>query len=688
MDYPPAPRHDVVEDVHGQPVADLYRWLEDPGAADTVAWVDAQSALSRRHLDSLPGRERLRRHLHQLLEAGSVTVPRLRRDRAFFERRGPGQEHAVLLVREADGTERVLLDPSALSPDDAVTLDGWAPSEEGERLAYLLSEAGDEEAVLWVMDVTTGEVVDGPVDRTRYGSVAWLPGGKELYYVRRLPPEAVPAGEEQFHRRVYRHTVGTDSDNDELVFGEGRDKIDYYSVLASPDGRWLLIAVSPGTAPRNDLYVADLRSGGPFVTVQEDVDAWTAADFSADGLLYLLTTRDAPRRRLAVADPEAPLDWRALVPESDAVIEDFALTTDAVVVARTVHAVSTVTVHDRHTGAVRRTVPLPGLGSTTGITSRRGGGEEAWIGYTDFTTPPQVHLCDTASGVVKLWEEAPGHPVVGGVAASQVTYASKDGTEVRMFVLRGDEDVSTDGPRPTILYGYGGFDVALTPQYSAGILAWLSAGGTYAIANLRGGSEEGEEWHRAGMREHKQNVFDDFVAAAEWLVGNGVTSPDMLGINGGSNGGLLVGAALTQRPDLFAAVVCSAPLLDMVRYERFGLGASWSDEYGSAADPDEAEWLLSYSPYHHVREGARYPSVLFTVFESDTRVDPLHARKMCAALQWATSAPPDDRPILYRSEARVGHAARSVSRTEELLVDITSFLAERLGLRLPEEAPA
>jgi prolyl oligopeptidase len=325
---------------------------------------------------------------------------------------------------------------------------------------------------------------------------------------------------------------------------------------------------------------------------------------------------------------------------------------------------------------VRAQVELPGRGSVMGLSARPEGGDEAFIGYTDFTTPPRVYRYHVPSGAMRLWMDAPGRVELPPVEVHQDVYRSKDGTEVRMFVVRR-AGLRADGRRPTVLYGYGGFNISLTPGYTPAAVAWIERGGVYAVANLRGGSEEGEAWHRAGMREHKQHVFDDFAAAAEHLVAAGWTRPERLALWGGSNGGLLVGATLTQRPELARAVVCSAPLLDMVRYERFGFGETWNDEYGRADDPVELGWLLGYSPYHHVRRGADYPAVLFTVFDSDTRVDPMHARKMCAALQWATAS---GRPVLLRRERQAGHGARSVSRTVELQADVLVFLADELGL--------
>ena len=673
LTYPDAPRDDVVDVLHGHAVADPYRWLEDATSERTRAWREAQDRLCADHLAQLPGREELRGRLEQLLQAGSVGPPVWRGERAFRLRRGPGQEHAVLHVREGDGPERVLLDVTALDPSGATTLDAWAPSKEGRLLAYQLSTGGDEESLLRVLDVDTGEVVDGPVDRCRYSPVAWEPGGAAFFYVRRLPPDAVPAGEEQFHRRVYRHVVGRPVAEDVEVWGAGLDLTNYYGCSVSRDGRWLVVSASAGTAPRDDVWLVDLAAGGPPAPVQVGVDARCGAWVAHDGRLWLLTDEGAPRGRLLVADPADPGARRELVPEDpEAVLEDVeALADGRLVVLRSRHALSELSVRD---GDAETPVALPGLGSVGGLSGRPEGGDEVWLGWTSTTTPPSAYRLD-AGGTLVLDAEAPGRVDLPPVHAELVEVTSADGTTVRAQVL--SPAGGPDRPRPTVLYGYGGFSVSLTPSYTASALAWVAAGGVWVVANLRGGGEEGEEWHRAGMRESKQNVFDDLAAVADALVERGWTTSAQLGIYGGSNGGLLVGAALTQRPEAYAAVVCSAPLLDMVRYELFGLGRTWNDEYGTAADPEELGWLLSYSPYHHVREGAAYPAVLFTVFDGDSRVDPLHARKLCAALQHATSS---DRPVLLRDERDVGHGARSVSRTVGLSTDVLAFLAEHTGL--------
>jgi len=341
-----------------------------------------------------------------------------------------------------------------------------------------------------------------------------------------------------------------------------------------------------------------------------------------------------------------------------------------------------VTVHDRTSGEARNRIPLPGLGVAS-VRSRPEGGRDVWIGYQDFTTPAQVWRHDLPAVTTELWATAPGFPNLPPIRTDQVTYRSADGTEVRMFVIHREDIDADTGPHPTVLYGYGGFQVSQVPAYSATVAAWVERAGVWAVACIRGGSEEGEAWHRDGMREHKQHCFDDFIAAGEALVSAGWTDARHLGIYGGSNGGLLVGATLTQRPDLMRAVVCSAPLLDMVRYELFGLGRTWNDEYGTAADATEFGWLLSYSPYHRVVEGTAYPAVLFTVFDNDTRVDPLHARKLCAALQHATSRPPEEAPILLRREENVGHGGRSVSRMIGLGADILGFFTELIRTNAP-----
>jgi prolyl oligopeptidase len=687
--YPPARRDELVEVLHGERVSDPYRWLEDGQSQETSAWQQAQDELFAAHSERWPARAAFGARVSQLLRSGHEGPPAQRGDRSFFTRRLPDQDHAVLLVRDVDGTERVLVDPMKLDAEGLVTLDAWQPSKDGRYVAYQVSASGTEESVLHVLDSATGEPVDGPIDRCRYSPVAWLADSSGFYFARQLPAADLPPDEVQYHRRVWLHRLGSDPASDTMVFGADRDKTSFFGLQVSLDGRWLVVSASEGTAPRNDVWLADL-SAAPLQTpdlrpVLTGVDARTSLWVGRDGAMYVHTDAGAPRGRLLVGDPEHPdpQGWRELVPEDrEAVLEDVAVVEAAdgvlLLCSWTRHAVSELTRHDARTGAVTGTVELPGMGSVGGLLQRPEGGPQVWFTYTDHVTPVRVLRHDADTGRTDVHALPPGEvPDTSRVRVEQVAYESLDGEVVRMFVLRHDD--APPGPRPTILYGYGGFGISLTPGFSAGALAWLEAGGSYAIANLRGGSEEGEDWHRAGMREHKQRVFDDLHAAAERLVDDGVTRPDLLAIHGGSNGGLLVGAALTQRPDLYAAVVCSAPLLDMVRYELHGLGRLWSDEYGSAEDPGQLRWLLTYSPYHRVRPGTAYPAVLFTVFASDSRVDPLHARKMAAALQHATTS---DRPVLLRLEKEVGHGARSVTRTAQSSADALAFTAKATGLEV------
>ncbi|MFI0418580.1 prolyl oligopeptidase family protein [Spongiactinospora sp. 9N601] len=665
MRYPPAERLPIIDHLHGHRVADPYRRLEDPGDPATVRWLAEQDRLCREVMGALPSRERFRARLAELGAVGSVTAPEWRGPHAFTLRRSPGQEHPVLC---RDGA--ALLDPMRLDPTGLTTLDAWQPDPTGRLVAYQVSRRGDERATMHVMDAGTGATVDGPIGGCRYSPVGWLPGGTGFYYVR-------------FQQGVYLHILGTPVEKDELVLSAGEGFS--YGLGISADGRWLTLSAAPGPGTPNDLWLADLSAGGDpeFRAVQTRASgARAVAAVGRDGRLYVLTDRDAPRGMLCVADPKRPGEQSVLIPQDEeAVLGAFTildgpeLDAPELLAVRIRHAVGEIGVHDLATGERLRLVETPGGGTVGSLTARPEGGHEAWFTYTDAVTPATVWRYDARERAATLWERPPGGVPIPPVERRQVSFASADGTPVRMMVVARP---SPDGrPRPAILTGYGGFGVPLMPGYAADSLAWVEAGGVLAVAHVRGGGEEGEVWHRDGMRERKQNCFDDFAAAAEKLVADGWTTPDRLGIWGESNGGLLVGAALTQRPDLFGAAVCAAPILDMARYERGGLGPAWRAEYGTADDPEELAWLLAYSPYHRVRFGIRYPATLFTVSAADTRVDPMHARKTCAAMQWATAG---DRPVVLRHEPDVGHGARAVSRSVALAADALAFLSAHTGL--------
>ncbi|MFI6480586.1 prolyl oligopeptidase family protein [Nonomuraea sp. NPDC050663] len=654
MTYPDAERLPIVDDLHGHLVHDPYRWLEEHDSPPTRAWLDAQEALWKARAAELPWRERFRERLGELGRVGEVSPPLWRGGHCFTTRRMPYEEHPVLLR-----DDRVLLDPMRLDPSGVTTLDEWQPDHDGVLVAYQLSRRGDERSELYVMDAETGATVEGPIGGCRYSPVAWLPGRRAFCYVR-------------FREGVYLHTVGDGRDTPLFGIGEGAG----YGLGVSPAGDWLTVSAAPGPAAPNELWLINMATGEQRL-VQKAGLAKSAAVVGLDGLVYVATDHEAPRGRLCVADLEAPERWRELVAEeSDSVLRGFTILSGGrLLVSRVRHAVAEIGVHDLATGELLGQVTLPGRGAVGPLTVRPEGGHEAWFTYTDAVSPPAVWSYDARTGRAGLWAAPPGATRPSRVESRQLTCVSADGTQVRMIVVAGPSD---GGPRPTLLAGYGGFGLTLLPGYAADSLAWVEAGGVLAVAGIRGGGDEGEEWHRQGMRECKQNSFDDFAAAAGKLVADGWTTPDRLVLWGESNGGLLVGAMLTQHPELFAAAVCAAPVLDMARYERSGLGAAWRREYGSAQIPEELAWLMGYSPYHRVERGVPYPPVLFTVSGGDTRVDPLHARKMCAALQWSGA-----REVLLRHEPDVGHGARAVSRSVELAADALAFLAHHTGLSDP-----
>ncbi|MFG1621483.1 prolyl oligopeptidase family protein [Kribbella sp. NPDC049227] len=632
--YPCAERTPLVEQVHGRSVADPYRWLEDSESGETQRWQAEQDQLWLNHAATLTNRFRFRTRVKALSNVGTVSVPSWRGDRCFTLRRNPGRQHPILYV-----DERVLLDPRLLDASGGTTLDGWQPSPDGSLLAFQISQGGTEQSVLHVLDVTTGQLVDGPIDGCRYSPIAWLPDGKSFYYVR--------------FRQVRHHHLN-DPDDTTILATEAS-----YGLELSHDGRWLTISASRGTV--NDLWLADLATDESPTPVQQDIDALTVMTVGPDGRLYVVTTRDAPTGRICIGDPRDPSSWDDFI-DPGAPLTGLAILDEHILVSHT----DEITIHDRTTGTRIGSVELPG--SVGSLTTRPDGGTQAWFSYTDSVTPSAVYCYDGTTGSTTLWSQAPG--VVADAESHRLTYTSPDGTELRLLAIAKP---GIKGPRPTILYGYGGFGQSLTPTYSAFTLAWVEAGGVFVTATVRGGGERGEASHRAGILDQKQKVFDDFIAAAEHLIATGWTTADQLAACGESNGGLLVAAALTQRPELFAAAVCSAPLTDMARYELSGLGERWVPEFGSASDPGQFRTLLSYSPYHRVAEGQQYPAVLLTAFGNDTRVDPLHARKMCAALQHATVG---ERPVLLRLEADAGHATGGIS----LAADMLAFVAGHTGL--------
>ena len=675
---PETAREAFAETVHGQTIADPYRWLEDGDDPRAVAWVEAQNAYTRQILDNLPGRERIAQRLTELLSIGDISAPSVRSGRYFYVRREGQQNQPILYWREErESADRVLIDPNALDPDGTTALDWWYPSRDGRLLAYGLSHSGDERSTLHVRYVESGADLADTIPSTRAASIAWQPDGAAFYYTRYPRAGDVPAGEEVYHRHVFFHRLGDEPAADLCVFGEGRDPEDWPSVHLSPDGRYLLVTVSRGWE-RSDVYLRDESAGpGPFIPIVEGEDALASGEV-VDGRLYLHTNLDAPRYRLLLVDPAQPerTAWREIVPERpDAVLEGSRVIAGQLLLSYLQDASSRLEARDL-SGNPLHEVHLPAIGSAEGLTGEWDGAE-AFIEFASYTTPPTVYRYDPLGGTLEEWAkvEAPIQPEKYDVRL--LHYPSKDGTRISMFVVH-QRGLALDGDNPALLTGYGGFNISLTPSFSRSMFFWLEQGGVYAVPHLRGGGEYGEEWHRAGMLANKQNVFDDFIAAAEYLISSGYTNPSRLAIAGGSNGGLLVGAALTQRPDLFKAVVCAVPLLDMLRYHQFQIARLWIPEYGSAEDPEQFAWLAAYSPYHHVREDVRYPATLILTGDSDSRVDPLHARKMAARLQAANAG---GNPVLLRVEFQAGHGAgRPLAKTLAEQTDQWSFLCWPLAV--------
>jgi prolyl oligopeptidase len=666
----------VKERLHGHEIDDPYRWLEDESRPEVRAWVEDQNARTRAALDAAPGRARIRERLETFLSIGTISPPVTRGGRLFHSRREGRTNQPILYVREgANGVDRPLLDPNPLSEDGAVALDWSYVSRDGRLLAYGISEGGSERSTLRIRDVASGADLEDRIPGTRACSVAWEPSGSGFYYTRYPAPGSVPEGEENYHRHVFHHTLGADPAGDPHVFGEGRAADDWPNVSISNDGRWLVVEEAQGWT-RSEVYLKDLRGSGGFVPVVEGANALYSVE-ALDDLLVIHTNEGAPTYRVFTADPGRPgrESWTEIIPAGEDVLQSVGAVGGRLV-AHYLRAASSRLRIFSLAGTLEDEIELPALGSIYAITGEWDR-SEMYYGFISFTVPPRVYRRDLETRASALWGSVASPVDEGAFQIEQVRFPSRDGTPVTMFIIH-PRGIRKDGSHPCLLTGYGGFGISMTPGFDRDAFLWHERNGIMAIANLRGGGEYGEDWHRAGMLDKKQNVFDDFIAAAEFLIREGYTQPAKLAIQGGSNGGLLVGAALTQRPDLFRAVVCQVPLLDMLRYHQFRIARLWIPEYGSPEDPEQFAWLLAYSPYHRVREGTPYPAVLLATAESDSRVDPMHARKMAARLQAASAG---DRPILLRLESRAGHGAgKPLAKQLDEQTDIYSFLFEQLGM--------
>ncbi len=695
----------IIDMYHGTKVLDNYRWLEDGNSLETKKWVEEEMAFTRGMLDRLAGRAAIHKRLTDLLSIGSVTPPVIAGHHYFYTRREGMQNQPILYVRDAapgtlrdgvTGPDRVLVDANTLAADGTVALDWFEPSENGKYVAYGTSPSGSEMSTLHIIETKTGTILPDTIERTRAASVAWMPDNSGFYYTRYPKKGDVPAGQEMYNRHVFYHQLGDDPDNDDKpIFGEGRDPEDWPSVHLSNDGHWLLISVSEGWT-KSELYLMDLKKGTPPTAITSGKNFLYGADVY-DGKLYITTNEDAPRYRVFVADAGNydRESWKELIPQTDAVLQGAAVYGGKLFAQYEQNATSQLKLFDLD-GKKINDIELPAIGTVFG-TGGRWDRDEMFFGFQSFTVPPAIYrvpltpvkaLIDgttetTRPGSPTLWTKVDAPSIdPAGYDVAQEWFKSKDGTRVPMFVVH-KKGIPKNGKNPTLLTAYGGFNVSLTPTFSRTAYLWMEHGGIYAVANLRGGAEFGEDWHRAGMLDKKQNVFDDMIAAAEHLISEKYTDKNHLAIQGGSNGGLLMGAMITQRPDLFRAVVCQVPLLDMIHYQDFQIAKLWIPEYGTSENAEQFKWLYAYSPYHHVKPGTEYPAILFMTADTDTRVDPMHAKKMTAEMQAeARNGTSRTRPILLRIESKAGHGAgKPVTKQIEEFTDVYSFLFWQLGVK-------
>jgi prolyl oligopeptidase len=667
---PPPPETavvDVTDNVNGVTITDPYRWLENQESPDTRAWIKAQNEYTDGILGKLPGRAEFREFLSRMIKVNSQGMPAAVAGRYFFFRRLAEQDLAVFCMRQGlQGQDQVLIDPHSMSPDKTISVGLMDIAKDGTLLLYSVRKGGEDETEVRLYDVDGRKDLADVLPRAVYFGASLTIDKKGYYYSRR----------ETRGSRVYYHALGSDPSKDREIFGEGYGPETILSAGVSENGRWLMIyAMFGASSDKVDVYLKDLKAGGPIVPVIKDIPARFEGFLGGDRF-YVHTNWNAPNGKILVIDPlkPAPANWREIIPEqADAAIQGFSGAGGRLFVNYLKNVQSKLAIFDKD-GKALGDIAFPTIGSVGGMNGLWDR-NEAFYSFTSFHIPATIYRYNTDDGSQSVWFQVKIPVDSSRFEVKQVAYKSKDGTSIPMFIVHS-KGLVLDGSHPTLLSGYGRFNASETPSFSVSAAAWVEKGGVFALPNLRGGGEFGERWHRAGMLDKKQNVFDDFIAAAEYLINNKYTTAKKLAISGGSNGGLLVGAALTQRPDLFGAVVCTYPLLDMVRYHMFFMGKYWVPEYGSADNPEQFKYLYAYSPYHHVTKGTKYPAVLFITGDADTRVAPLHARKMAALLQADNGS---KKPIMLRYHVKAGHSGgMPVSQQTETMTDTLSFLLWQL----------
>jgi prolyl oligopeptidase len=679
LKYPKTRRSDHMDQYHGTDVADPYRWLEDPDSDETKAWVEAENKVTFGFLESIPEREPIKQRLTELWNYERFGLPRKRGDRYFYTRNDGLQNQSVLYVTDGiDGKPRVLLDPNQWAADGTVALAGWTPSEDGKLLTYGVAAAGSDWREWKVLDVETGKELADHLKWVKFSGVSWLKDGSGLFYSRYDEPKE---GEEftgvNYYQKLYFHKIGDEQSKDTLVYERPDQKEWGFDGHVTEDATFLIITIWRGTERKNQIFYKDLTK--PDAEVVELLAGFEFEyDFVGnDGDTFWFNTDDnAPLRRVLAIDLDKPerADWREVIPEAKEVLQGTGLVGDHFLALYLKDAASQVRIFDLG-GEHVRDVALPAIGSAEGFGGRRRD-HETFYYFSNNTTPGTIYKYDIESGLSEVFREPKVDFDPNAYETRQVFYESKDGTRIPMFITH-KRGIKLEGSNPTLLYAYGGFNISLTPGFSVSNLVWLERGGVYAVPNLRGGGEYGREWHEAGMQEKKQNVFDDFIAAAEWLIDNKYTSTEKLAIRGGSNGGLLVGAAMTQRPELFGAAIPAVGVMDMLRYHNFTIGWAWVSEYGSSDDAVAFKNLMSYSPLHNIKPGISYPPTMITTADHDDRVVPAHSFKFAAELQHAHQG---DNPVLIRIETRAGHGAGTPTvKLIEASADVLAFLTKVLS---------
>jgi prolyl oligopeptidase len=666
---PPTRVEDVKETIHGVAVSDPYRWLEDQNAPETRAWIDAQNACTQSLLKTLPGSEAIAKRLGELIKVDTIRLPSERGGRYFYSKRAAGQDLFVLYMRRGTGPEEVLIDPASLSADHTTSVNFEGLSDDGKLVAYGVRKGGEDEVSIHFIDTDTRKDIPDSLPRARYISGASFKTDRSGFYYSKLTDDGP---------RAYYHAMGTSTEQDTKIFGDGYASDKILVAEVSENGRYLLLTVLYGSAcEKSEVYFQDLARGGPITPIVRTIDSCFQGDIAGD-TLYMQTNWKAPKWRVLSVSLASPAqeNWKETIPESESRLENFRLVGGKIIAQYSHNAASELKVFEAD-GKAAGEIVLPALGDVNGITGRWRG-SEAFLSFQSFAIPSTIYRFDVSKRALAEWAR-PAVPVnAAEFEVKQIWYESKDKTRVPMFLFYR-KGLKLDGSNPTLMTAYGGFDVSETPAFSDDAILWAEHGGVFAMPALRGGGEFGEDWHHAGMLEKKQNVFDDFFAAAEWLIANHYTRPERLAIIGRSNGGLLMGAAMTQRPDLFGAIVCGYPLLDMVRYQKFLVARFWVTEYGSSENPQQFPFLYAYSPYHRVVKGTKYPAVLFLTGDSDTRVAPLHARKMNAEMQAAQGG---DKPILLMYDTKLGHSeGRPVSKIIEEDTDVLQFLFAEVGVK-------